>query len=55
MTPDLRLPDDLKTALGWRLTVTRAGMLAERITRAFWPVWTILFATLAALAFGFQN
>jgi uncharacterized protein (TIGR02302 family) len=30
-------------------------MVAERITRGFWPVWTILFALIAALAFGAQD
>ncbi len=32
----------------WPVRLTRAGMLAERITRGFWPVWTILFAVIAA-------
>ena len=27
-------------------------MVAERITRGFWPVWTILSALIAALSFG---
>ncbi|OYX43695.1 MAG: TIGR02302 family protein [Rhodobacterales bacterium 32-67-9] len=30
-------------------------MVAERITRGFWPVWTLLFAAIAALAFGLQD
>ena len=34
------------------LLLTRAGMLAERLARAFWPVWTLLFVGYAALAFG---
>lgn len=55
MKPDARLPDEIRTSLGWRLRLTHAGLLAERITRAFWPVWTLLFAILAALAFGFQD
>lgn len=55
MKPDLPLPEDLRRTLSARLALTRAGMVAERITRAFWPVWTILFACLAALAFGFQD
>ena len=36
----------------WPLRLTRAGMIAERGTRAFWPVWSILMAALAAFAFG---
>ena len=36
----------------WPLRLTRAGMIAERAARAFWPVWSILFVTLAGFAFG---
>jgi len=36
----------------WPLRLTHAGMVAERATRAFWPVWSILFVTVAAFAFG---
>jgi hypothetical protein len=36
----------------WPLRLTRAGMVAERATRAFWPLWSLLFAALAAIAFG---
>lgn len=34
----------------WPLRWTLAGLWAERITRAFWPVWTIALALAAALA-----
>ena len=34
------------------LFLTRAGLWAERITRAFWPLWSVLFAGLAALMLG---
>ena len=30
-------------------------MLAERVTQAFWPFWTVLFATLAPLMMGWQD
>jgi uncharacterized protein (TIGR02302 family) len=30
-------------------------MLAEQITRAFWPFWTVLFAVLAPLIMGWQD
>lgn len=33
------------------LFLTRLGMIAERITRAFWPLWSILFVLWAVLAF----
>ena len=36
----------------WPLRLTRAGMVAERVVRAFWPVWTFVFLALSAVAFG---
>ncbi|MGB3556682.1 MAG: DUF4175 family protein, partial [Jannaschia sp.] len=30
-----------------QLWLTRAGLWAERITRAFWPAWTVAFTALA--------
>ncbi len=37
------------------LRLTLAGLWAERIARAFWPLWTVLLAVLAVLAFGVQD
>ncbi|MDZ4395035.1 DUF4175 domain-containing protein [Cypionkella sp.] len=37
------------------LRITLAGLWAERITRAFWPFWTIAITSLAAAAFGLQD
>lgn len=37
------------------MRLTLAGLWAERLTHAFWPLWTVLIATLAALAFGLQD
>ncbi len=37
------------------LRLTLAGLWAERISRAFWPLWTVAIATLAALVFGAQD
>ncbi len=37
------------------MRLTLAGLWAERLTYAFWPLWTVLIATLAALAFGVQD
>ena len=34
------------------LTLTRTGLLAERAVRAFWPLWTLVFAGLAAVLLG---
>jgi uncharacterized protein (TIGR02302 family) len=50
-----RIRDETLQRLNWPLRLTRAGMAAERITRGFWPVWTILFVALAALGFGLQD
>ncbi|MAN16033.1 MAG: ATPase [Dinoroseobacter sp.] len=38
--------------LVWPLRLTRTGMIAERFVRAYWPIWTILIAGLAGVAFG---
>ncbi|MEX0366583.1 MAG: DUF4175 family protein, partial [Ruegeria sp.] len=37
------------------LWLTRAGMLAERVLRAFWPLFSILMAVMAALMLGLQD
>ena len=37
------------------MRLTLAGLWAERLTHAFWPLWTVLIATLAVLAFGLQD
>ncbi|SFC92256.1 TIGR02302 family protein [Tropicimonas isoalkanivorans] len=37
------------------LRLTRAGMVAERLTRSFWPVWTIIFAVAGILMLGLHE
>ncbi len=37
------------------LRLTLAGMWVERLTRAFWPLWSIVMGTVAVLAFGVQD
>ena len=37
------------------LRLTWAGMWAERLVRAFWPLWSIALTTLAVLSFGVQD
>jgi uncharacterized protein (TIGR02302 family) len=49
-SPDPMLPD-----IRWPLRLTWAGLWAERFARAFWPLWSILFAALSPLAFGLQD
>lgn len=41
--------------LVWPLRLTRAGMVAERAVRAFWPLWTLLLTVASVLAFGLQD
>lgn len=41
--------------LRWVLAFTRMGLASERLVRAFWPVWTIVFVALAALMMGLQD
>lgn len=47
--------DHALSAIDRPLRLTLLGLWAERITRAFWPVWTVVLATVAALAFGVQD
>lgn len=37
------------------LRLTHVGLWAERLVRAFWPLWSVFIAALAALAFGLQD
>lgn len=47
--------DHALSAIARPLRLTLLGLWAERITRSFWPVWTVLLVTLSALAFGVQD
>ncbi|EPX82793.1 TIGR02302 family protein [Salipiger mucosus] len=46
---------DILTPIKWPLRLTLWGMAAERITRAFWPLWSVLIAALAMLMLGVQD
>lgn len=37
------------------MRATRLGMVAERLARAFWPLWTVACLALASLMFGLQD
>ena len=37
------------------MRLTLAGLWAERLTHAFWPLWTVVISTLAVLAFGVHD
>ena len=39
----------------WPLRLTWAGLWCERLTRAFWPLWTLVIGALSVLAFGLQD
>ena len=41
--------------LTWPVRLTHLGLWAERLSIAFWPVWTVLITALAAAAFGVQD
>ena len=41
--------------LRFPVAATRAGMVAERVVRAFWPLWTVVFLILAPLMMGWQD
>ncbi|WP_322865137.1 DUF4175 domain-containing protein [Aquicoccus sp. G2-2] len=41
--------------LRWPIRLTRAGLVAERITRAFWPLWSVGLAVLGALMLGLHE
>ena len=42
-------------ALRWPLRLTWAGMLAEALVQAFWPVLALVLTVLAALMMGAQD
>ena len=43
---------DLMRQIRWPLRLTWAGLWAERVSRAFWPLWTLCLLALSALSFG---
>ncbi|MBN9677191.1 TIGR02302 family protein [Salipiger bermudensis] len=48
-------PPDILKPIKWPLRLTLWGMTAERITRAFWPLWSLLIAALGLLMLGVQD
>lgn len=42
-------------SLVWPMRLTLLGLWVERLSRAFWPLWTLALLTIAALAFGVQD
>jgi uncharacterized protein (TIGR02302 family) len=46
---------DVLKSIARPLRLTHLGLWAERLTRSFWPLWSILLVVLALLAFGVQD
>ena len=40
--------------LRWPVSATRAGMVVERVTHAFWPLWTVLLVVAGAVIWGWH-
>ncbi len=55
MTEQSHTPETTLKALVWPLRLTRWGLAAERLTQAFWPLWSLVLAVLALLAFGLHE
>lgn len=56
MTPKHGATDNsILKALRIPLTLTRLGMLAERILRAFWPLFSVVLAVVALLMLGLHD
>ncbi len=49
------LPPEALRRLAVPLALTRAGMVAERLTRAFWPFATVVLIAVAAVAFNIHE
>ncbi len=45
-------PESVLNALKWPCRLTLAGLWAERLAQAFWPLWTVVLFAFAAVAFG---
>lgn len=50
-----RTPLSPLKSLVWPMRLTLVGLWAERLSRAFWPLWSLVIATLSGLAFGLQD
>lgn len=50
-----RRADPVLRKLRWPAALTRAGLVAERAVRAFWPLVSVLMAALAALMLGLHQ
>ncbi|OYX25976.1 MAG: hypothetical protein B7Z10_04730, partial [Rhodobacterales bacterium 32-66-7] len=42
-------------SLVWPMRLTLFGLWAERLARAFWPLWSLILLVVAAAAFGLHE
>lgn len=49
------LPPHILRRLKTPLALTKTGMIAERLCRAYWPFWTLLLIVLSGAAFGLHE
>jgi len=50
-----KTPEPPLKSLIWPMRLTLAGLWAERLARAFWPLWSLVLIVLSVLAFGLQD
>ncbi len=55
MTQKKTAPVDPLAGIQTTLRLTRVGMVTERMTKAFWPLWSVLISALACLMLGLQD
>ncbi|MDU8910734.1 TIGR02302 family protein [Aestuariicoccus sp. MJ-SS9] len=55
MSSNATVPTEIYRAVKWPLRLTHWGMLAERVVRCFWPLWSVIFVALALLMLGVQD
>ncbi|MDJ0627927.1 MAG: TIGR02302 family protein [Rhodobacter sp.] len=55
MSVNLPPSENALNRLRWPLRLTFWGLWAERVTRAFWPVWSVLLLVAAALMLGLHD
>ncbi len=48
-------PERVLKTLRRVLALTRLGLIAEAVTRSFWPLWSLVFVVLAGLMLGLQD
>ncbi|MCH2096461.1 MAG: TIGR02302 family protein [Rhodobacteraceae bacterium] len=55
MAFDPPMTKHLARRIRWPVLLTRVGMIAEAVVRAFWPLWSVVFVALGLLMLGVQD